>query len=91
MPLPSRTSNTFWRLFWDLTSDQRALARVAYREWLNDPRASGIRFKQLSGLPGVYSARITDDLRAIAVLRAGRFEWIWIGVHADYERVLSNM
>ena len=68
--------------------DVRRAALAAYRQWLADPRAGGLRFKCVGNK--LYSLRIDDDFRAMARLGDAGFEWYFIGSHADYLRELRN-
>jgi hypothetical protein len=36
----------------------------------------------------IYSARISLDYRALAVLKGDRIIWYWIGSHAEYDRLV---
>jgi hypothetical protein len=69
MILPHRTLPAFWIRFDSLPKDVQKLARAAYNEWTNNPRATGLRFKHLGS--GIYSARIGEDHRAVCRLKDG--------------------
>jgi hypothetical protein len=36
----------------------------------------------------LWSARVGSDYRALALEEADGFSWIWIGTHAEYDRLL---
>jgi hypothetical protein len=36
----------------------------------------------------VYSARISLDCRALAVMEQNGLVWFWIGSHAEYDKLL---
>jgi hypothetical protein len=37
-----------------------------------------------------WSARITDDYRALGVLEGDTVIWFWIGTHEEYERLMHG-
>jgi hypothetical protein len=39
----------------------------------------------------VYSVRVTFRYRAIGLLEGEEITWIWIGTHADYDRLLEKL
>jgi hypothetical protein len=38
----------------------------------------------------VWSARIGSHYRAVATSIDGGFLWVWIGTHADYDKLLAQ-
>ncbi len=50
-----------------------------------DPRHPSIQLKKVGRF---WSARASDDYRAVAVEYEGGLLWFWIGTHADYDRLL---
>jgi hypothetical protein len=89
MILPHRTLPIFWMRFDALPDDVRELARSAYAEWLNNPRAPGLRFKHLAG--DYYSVRIGRNHRAICKLVDKEWHWFWIGPHSEYDKILKGI
>lgn len=89
MPLPSRTDPDFWRMYRHLPPEVRKAAQKVYRLWLADPRLSGLRFKHIG--QDIYSIRINDDYRALAMSYEDGFLWFWIGTHAEYDRFLKSL
>jgi hypothetical protein len=39
----------------------------------------------------IYSARINVDYRAVGIKENGEIVWFWIGSHADYGKLLSQL
>jgi len=37
-----------------------------------------------------WSARVTNDYRALGVMTGDTVIWFWIGSHADYDRIIKN-
>ena len=63
---------------------QRA-AQDAYRLWLRDLSHPGLEFKKLQG--PFYSVRIGLHWRAVAIKDRDTFVWVFIGSHADYDKL----
>jgi hypothetical protein len=58
-----------------------------YKLWLNDFRHPSLRFKKV----GTYwSARITDDYRAVGIMDKDAVLWFFIGTHAEYNHLLKR-
>ena len=89
MILPHRTLPTFWTRFDALPEDVKDLAQSAYSEWLDNPRATGLRFKRLTG--DYYSVRIGKNYRAICRLVESEWLWFWIGPHSEYDKILKGI
>lgn len=49
-----------------------------------NPRHPSLQFKKVGGF---WSARVGLAYRALAVEDDAGFIWVWIGSHADYERM----
>ena len=67
----------------------RDLARRAYRLWRANPSHPGLRFKPISGHPGLYSVRIGRKYRALGRLEGNTVTWFWIGSHAEYDGIIG--
>ncbi len=74
-----------------LPAHVRRQAREAYRLFRQNPAHPGLRFKQVHGDPPVYSARVGIGYCAAAVLRGDRVIWLWIGTHAEYDKLLGQL
>jgi len=85
--MKSRAVESSWRGFNRLPTDIQRAAEKQYRLWLEDPRHPSVRFKKI----GVYwSARVTDDFRALGIMYGDTVIWFFIGSHAEYERLLKR-
>jgi hypothetical protein len=62
---------------------QRA-ADKAFDLLKRDPRHPSLHFKKLHE---VWSARVGLHYRALAVEVSDGFLWVWIGTHAEYDRI----
>jgi hypothetical protein len=66
-------------------------ARATYRLFADDPFHESLHFKQLSGRPGLWAARVTDDYRALGWRTGDVIVWIWIGTHAEYDQLVRRL
>lgn len=39
----------------------------------------------------IYSARVSKNYRAVGVRNESGIIWFWIGPHADYDKLLSQL
>ncbi len=81
-----RTEPDFWRYFGELPDHVQRLARRNFNRLKDDPRYASLHFKKV----GVYwSVRVGRSHRAIAYEDGEDFVWVWIGTHAEYDRMIS--
>jgi hypothetical protein len=83
-----KANRDFWACFDRLPRSAQTIARQKYRLWLNDPFHPSLHFKELT--PGIWSARISDNLRAMARRRGELVVWFWIGAHDEYDRLIGK-
>lgn len=79
-----RTSERFWERYRALPEDVRSLADRSFQILKENPRHPSLRFKKVGNF---WSARVGLAHRALAVEDGADFIWVWIGSHADYERL----
>ena len=84
--MKSSTTPDFWRAYAQLSSEMQGKARKAYRLWRHNPRHPSLRFKKVGTL---WSIRIDQDHRALAVMDAEVLYWFWIGDHGEYSRLIA--
>ena len=84
--MKQRATKTFWKLYNDLPSDVQRQARKQYRLLRQNPQHPSLRFKPVSKL---WSARVNDDYRVLAVKREDAYVWFWIGPHHEYDKILN--
>ena len=65
-------------------------ARVAYRQFRNDPAHPSLHLKQVHPSQPIYSARISLQYRALALRDGETFVWFWIGSHSDYDKLIKR-
>lgn len=83
----SHASQRFWRLFQDLPETIQRLAEKNYHLWQTNPSHPSLHFRRLEGREDLVTIRIGDHYRALGVLDVGTVTWVWIGSHADYDRL----
>lgn len=76
----------FWARYRALPGDVRALADKNFALLKSDPRHPSLHFKQISNL---WSVRVGDHYRALGVEVKEGIYWIWIGPHAEYDRIVG--
>jgi hypothetical protein len=77
-------SPRFWALYKALPVDIRALADKNFALLKSDPRHPSLHFKRIGAL---WSARVGDHYRALGTEVKEGIYWIWIGTHAEYDKV----
>lgn len=74
-----------------LPPDIRRQARQSYQQFLQNPRHPSLRFKMVHTELPIYSARIGKRYRAVGQISNDTIVWFWIGSHAEYDKLLSQM
>lgn len=87
----SRTTAQFRKAFADLPQEVQVQTRNAYRQFKQDPSHLSLRFKKVHSQLPIYSARISKSYRAVGQLDGDTVIWFWIGSHADYDKLLSQL
>lgn len=88
--MTSRATSRFWRLYGDLPADVQRLADKAYELWRDNPWHPSLHFKQLAGRGSRFSVRIGIHHRAVGWKpEPSLVEWVWIGTHADYDKIIG--
>ncbi len=85
--MKSQASSRFWALYRGLPPQIRKAAAKQYRLWMEDPHHPSVQFKKVRNY---WSARVTDDYRALGVMQGESVIWFWIGTHDDYEQLLRR-
>jgi hypothetical protein len=87
----SRTTARFRRAYAELPERVRSQARDAYRTFVQDPQHPSLRLKPVHPTRPVYSVRVGLGYRALAVRENEVWIWFWIGSHAEYDRLLTQL
>ena len=82
-----RTTRRFWRCCDSLPPEIQAVADQGFALLKRDPRHPSLHFKKTGKL---WSARVGIHHRALAVPDERGFLWVWIGTHAEYDRMITG-
>jgi hypothetical protein len=86
-----RATKSFWKAYRELPHHVKTKAREVYGLWLRNPWHPTLHFKQIHSRRQIYSVRIGDNWRAVCIKYEDHFIWFWIGSHADYDIILSQL
>ncbi len=73
-----------------LPEDAQRQAREAYRLFAVNPRHPSLRFRRVREEAPTHSARVGAHYRALGYFEGETIVWVWIGTHAEYDRLLSR-
>lgn len=80
-------SSAFWTSYGQLPVETQRLADKNFELLKNDPSHPSLQFKKAGK---VWSARIGIGYRALAVQVPDGFLWVWIGSHAEYDKLVGR-
>ena len=89
--MTSRTTARFRRAYAELPERIRLQAREAYQTFVRDPQHPSLRFKAVHPSRPIFSAWVGLGYRALAVREGDVWVWFWIGSHAEYDRLLTQL
>ena len=87
----SKTTKRFRQMLAKLPSNIRQQAKEAYKLFRENPYHPSLQFKKVHRTELIYAARININYRAVGVVDGGEIVWFWIGPHAEYEKLLSQL
>ena len=79
-------SSRFWALYDALPPDVRAVADKNYELLRTNPRHPSLHFKRIGQL---WSVRAGIHHRALGTEVADGIMWVWIGTHAEYDKIIG--
>lgn len=79
-------SPDFWACHRALPRSIRDLADKSFLLLRDDPKHPSLHFKKVGRF---WAARVGLHYRALAVEAADGLVWFWIGVHAEYDRIIG--
>jgi hypothetical protein len=82
-----RATAKFWKLYDALSPETQAIADKNFELLKANPRHPSLHFKNVKS--ELWSARIGLNHRALALEGADGFDWIWIGRHEEYDRLIK--
>ena len=88
--MTSLATRRFWHQFDALPRDIQQLAVKNYRLWCRDPQHPSLHFRRLQGSADRYTIRAGDHYRALGTLHGDIITWVWIGSHAEYDRLVAS-
>ena len=80
----------FWALLHALPTEIQELAAKTYSLWLRSPNHPSLHFRRLRGSTNRFSIRVGEHYRALGELGSGSVTWVWIGTHAEYNRLVRE-
>ncbi len=83
----STVSDGFHKMFVQLPHRVRTIAKKNYQLWKSNPNHPSLQFKRIHAIEPLYSVRVGIDWRAVGLMEGELITWIWIGSHADYDRL----
>lgn len=89
--MKSRITDRFRQAFGYLPDQVQELTRQAYRQFQENPNHPSLRFKKVHPSLPIYSARIGKTYRAVGQLDGDTIIWFWVGSHAEYDQLLSQL
>jgi hypothetical protein len=84
--LKHKTASSFWTCYKSLPVEIRSLAKKNFQLLKADISHPSLQFKKIGK---VWSARVGSNYRAVATQIDGGFLWVWIGTHAEYDKLLA--
>ena len=79
-------SPRFWTLYEALPPEIRSLADKNFALLRSNPRHPSLHFKRVGDL---WAVRVGDHYRALGTEVKEGIYWIWIGTHAEYDKIVS--
>lgn len=86
----SYLTESFLKHWGRLPDSVKKTARKNYRLWKQDPNHPSLEFKRVHNMRPLYSVRIGANWRVLGMRRDDDIYWIWIGSHAEYDRILHR-
>jgi hypothetical protein len=89
--MTSKTTKRFRDALAKLPKEIRRQAQESYQRFAQEPQHPSLRFKKVHATEPIFSARINIDYRAVGVVEGETIVWFWVGTHAAYEKLLSQI
>ncbi len=81
----------FLVLYRALPEEVRQQARQAYALFQQDPHHRSLRFRQVHPNRPIFSVRVGLHYRVVGIREDNDIFWFWIGSHAQYDHLLSQL
>lgn len=89
--MTSQTTRRFREAFRQLPTEIQQKARESFQLWREDPWNPRLQFKPIHSDRPVYSVRFGLGWRAVGVKTDDAVIWFWIGSHAEYDKLVSQL
>lgn len=83
----SFTTSDFWQAYAELPPEIKNQAQKVYQLWQENQQHPSLHFKKVG--KQLWSARVTNNHRALALKKGEDYYWFWIGSHDEYEKILG--
>jgi len=87
----SRVTKDFRDLFAALPQHVQQQAEDAHALFKQNPHHPSLHYKPIKGRNTYYSARVGIHYRVLAYEDDGEVIWFWIGPHAEYDKLVSQL
>jgi hypothetical protein len=81
-------SSSFWQNYESLPRFVKKSADRSYELLKKNPNHASLHFKKIGKL---WSVRVSRRYRALSVEVSDGFLWFWIGSHADYDKLITEL
>lgn len=81
------TTESFWKDYDSLPTHVEKTTDQNVERLKSDPQHSSLHFKPVGRY---YSARVSLNYRALAILSDDILVWFWTGTHAEYNALLKR-
>jgi hypothetical protein len=88
--MTSKAADRFWKHYHQLPRPVQELAVKNYGLWRQNHNHPSFHFIRLAPDNTRFSLRIGNHYRAIGQEVTGGVEWVWIGTHEEYNRILGR-
>ncbi len=89
--MKSQITARFRQTFKELPSHVRQQARDNYKLFRNNPYHPSLHFKKVHPSKPFYSVRIGIEYRTLGIREGDTIIWFWIGIHAEYDKLISRL
>lgn len=80
----------FWKHYSALPKEVQQLADEQFDRLKSDPQHPSLHFKKVGRRKQLWSARVGTHYRAIGLDKPEGVVWVWIGAHAEYDKLLTQ-
>lgn len=89
--MTSRTTQRFIKAPQKLPARIQRQAEEAYELWKQHPHHRSLHIKRVHPTKPIYSVRIAIGWRAVGFMTGDVMIWYWLGSHAAYDKLISQL